>query len=141
MDKEMLMIVAMGLGGIMFAVGGTGFKWVRRWVLPIALGILAKIGGKSWQKCLAFTTSLIVTLHLPYGEKTSYIIKFLVFSAIFGSTCFLGWTYWQATGIVVTFLLFKISNTKWGQNVVFHKVWEFLTGSLIGITVASLMWR
>ena len=139
MDKEMLMILAMACGGTLFAIGGTGFKWARRYILPLVLGILTKIGGKSWHKCLAFMASLMVALHLPYGEKTPYIVKFLVFSAMFGSTCFLGWSWWQAMGILATFILFKISNTRWGQNIVFHKAWEFITGSLIGITIASLI--
>jgi len=140
-NKEILMIIAMGAGGILFALGGMGFKFLRRFVLPVILAIVAKLGGKPWKKCLAFMGSLIVAMHLPYGEKTPSIIKLLTFSAMFGATCFLGWTIWQAIGIIVTFFLFKASNSNWGKNIVFHKAWEFITGALLGLVVSSLIGR
>ena len=36
---EMIYIVMMGLSVMLFALGGTGFKWARRFLLP---GLLAK---------------------------------------------------------------------------------------------------
>ena len=36
-SNEPLMIVSMGLGGVLFAFGGTGYKWARRFVMPVAL--------------------------------------------------------------------------------------------------------
>ena len=39
--NEILMIAAMATGGILFPLGGTGYKWARRFVMPFALtGIL-----------------------------------------------------------------------------------------------------
>jgi hypothetical protein len=141
MDKELLMIAAMSISGCLFAIGGTGFKWARRYLLPVCLGILAIIGGNPWHYALAMTLCLIGSLSLHYGERTNFALKTIVFMAIFGSTAWLGFSYWQIIGVVTALILFKLSNIKWTQNIVFWKAWEFITGSLIGITVASLMWR
>lgn len=42
--NEILMIVAMGSGGVLFALGGTGFKWARRFVLPPVLTLILYFG-------------------------------------------------------------------------------------------------
>ena len=139
MNKEMLMIIAMGTGGICFSLGGTGFKWVRRFLLPAILAILTILGGILWWKALAMGGCLIAALCLPYGKKTPYPVKFLVMCSYFASTLWLGFSYWQAIGLAIAIILFKLSNTKWTQNIVFWKAWEFITGSLIGITVSSLL--
>ena len=141
MNSEYLMIISMGLGGIMFAIGGTGFKWLRRFLLPVCLGIIAIIGGNQWYYSLAMTLCLMLSLSLPYGERTSYALKTLVFMAIFGSTLWLGFSYWQIISVVVALGLFKLSNMKWTANIIAWKIWEFITGSLLGITVASLIRR
>jgi len=141
MDKELLFIICMGSGTILFPLGGLHFKWLRRFLLPIILGIVSLMGGINPLHTLYFTLALILALHLGYGEKVLTTIKFLVFCAIFGSTCFLGWSYWQIISVVITFILFRISNTKWGQNIVFHKFWEGCVGFLLGTCVASLIGR
>lgn len=148
MSKELLMLMAMSISGTLFALGGTeispkikGQKWLRRYLLPVLLGIVAYIGGKSLQNSLYFATSLSVSLHLPYGERTPYWIKTIVFISIFSSSLWLGFTLWQIISPILVIILFKISNAKWGQNIIFWKAWEFITGSLVGITVANLLAR
>lgn len=136
---EWLMILCMALGGTLFAIGGTGFKWVRRWILPISLGIVAWICGLNAFKCLLGAISLIISLSLPYGEKVPHIAKIGVFSAIYASTLWFGFSWWQPVGILVCFTLFRISNTKWGQNIVMHKIWEFTTGAMLGIIMANII--
>ena len=110
MNKEMLMIIAMGTGGICFSLGGTGFKWARRFLLPAILAILAILGGILWWKALAMGGCLIVALCLPYGDKIPYPVKFLVMCSYFVSTLWLGFSYWQAIGLAIVIILFKLSN-------------------------------
>lgn len=138
---ETLQLVVMAVSAILFSIGGMGLKWVRRWVLPIFLGLVTYQIPTIRQNVPYFALSLIIALYLGYGEKIPTLVKFGVFCAIFGSTLWLGFTWWQPISVILTFLLFRISNTKWGQNIVFHRVWEFLTGAFLGITVASLLTR
>jgi len=43
-SNEILMIACMGTGGILFAIGGTGYKWARRYVMPILLTVFLWLG-------------------------------------------------------------------------------------------------
>jgi hypothetical protein len=141
MDKELLQIIAIGTSVILFMLGGYKWKWLRRYLLPFTLGVISVLGGYNVLKASLMTICLSISLHLPYGEKTPYWIKALTFIAIFGSTLWLGFTYWQIIGAVLALVLFKISNTKWGENIVFWKAWEAITGGLIGITISNLIGR
>jgi hypothetical protein len=85
------------------------------------------------------TLCLSGALCLPYGEKTPYWLKILVFGAIFGSTAWLGFSIWQIIGVILALGLFKISNTKWGEHIIFWMAWSAITFGLLGITVASLI--
>ena len=140
-DKELLQIISMTISGLLFSLGELKYKWLRRYLLPVCLGILALIGGNPWHYTLAMTLCLIGALCLPYGERTSYPLKTLVFMAIFGSTAWLGFSYWQIISPLIVLALFKLSNWKPTANIFFWKAVEFITGGLLGITVASLMWR
>lgn len=42
--NELLMIVVMAVSGSLFAFGGTGYKWARRYVMPAALTALLSFG-------------------------------------------------------------------------------------------------
>jgi hypothetical protein len=78
-------------------------------------------------------------LCLPYGERTPYWLKFLVFCTYFACFVWMGFSWWMVIGPAVIFGLFKVSNTQWGQNIVFWRVWEAVTALLIGITAASFI--
>ena len=136
---EWLMIACMGIGGVGFAVGGTGFKWVRRYLMPLLLGGIALISGIIWWKCLAMAVSMIVALSLPYGDRTPYWLKFIVFMTYPASTLWLGLSWWQPITALVCFGVFCLSNWKPTENTFVWKICEFIMGSSIGITVASLI--
>jgi hypothetical protein len=82
---------------------------------------------------------LIGAFCLPYGEKTPYWGKFLVGCAFVLPTAILGFSWWQVITPAAFIGMFKLSNTNWAENMFFWKAVEFITGSLIGITVASLV--
>ena len=102
------MIAAMGSGGILFALGGTGFKWARRFVLPAALGTIAFFGGIIWWRCLAYWFTQTGTLHLGYGEKLPYWRKAATAVAYTLPSLFLGFTFWQIVFPAVFLVLFKL---------------------------------
>ena len=139
MDKELLMIIAMGSGGILGALGGYRWKWLRRFVLPGILGSIALIAGNPALQCLYMTIGLIIAFCLPYGERTPYPVKFLVGCAFVAPTLFLGFSIWQIITPVAFIVMFKLSNmTKWAGSFSW-KIVEFITFALVGITVANLI--
>ena len=138
-NPEYLMIIAMGGGGILGAVGGTGWKPARRFLLPALLGTVAILAGCIWWKCLIMAVGMVGAFSLPYGEKTPYWLKFLVGCAFVLPTAILGFSVWQIITPIIFIILFWISNTKWGQFVVKWKIWEFIVFSLVGVTVASFI--
>lgn len=141
MDKELIMIIVISSSVFLGMLGGYTAKWTRRFLLPVILGSLAMLGGFPLYKAGAMTLCLIGSLCLPYGERVNYWIKTLVFMAIFGSTLWLGFTPWQIISPILAVILFKISNTKWGQNIIFWKAFEAITFLLLGLTVSSLIGR
>jgi hypothetical protein len=136
---EYWMIAAMGLGGICFAIGGTGWKPARRFLLPIILGFVALFNGFSWQMCLGYALTQSIVLCLPYGERTPYWAKFLVFLSYPLPSLFFGFTWWQPITAVVCFGCFCFSNWKPTAQTFFWKACEFIMGASIGITVAALI--
>ena len=139
MNPEWLMIVSMGIGGILFAVGGTGPKWVRRYVMPFALGVTAYFAGIELWRCIAFWLTLTGTLHLGYGEKLPYWRKALTFIAYVLPTLFIGFTPWQPTAVLIMLGLFALSNWKLSADMFVWKICEFLMGSSLGIILAHLI--
>lgn len=137
--KEWLMIASMGLSGTLFAIGGTGFKPARRFILPFILGLIAFLGGVLWWKCLIVWGGLTGAFCLPYGSKTPYWLKFLVGITFILPTLALGFTIWQIITPIAFILMFFLSNWKNTANEFTWKIVEFLTGTLIGVTIARLI--
>ena len=59
MNKELLQIIAMTSGGLLGALGGYRWKWMRRYLLPVVLGLVALLGGFAWWRCLIMSGLLI----------------------------------------------------------------------------------
>lgn len=138
-NHEWLMIVAMGAGGVLFAAGGTGFKWARRFVLPVVLTVVAGVSGIIWWKCALYWVAQTGTLHLGYGEKLPYWRKALTFVAYVIPTLILGFSWWQLITPILMLGLFKLSNMKWSSNIFVWKVCEFIYGATIGIIVSTVI--
>lgn len=139
MNKEWLMIVAMGSGGILGAIGGTGFKPARRFILPTVLAALALLAGVIWWKCLILCLGLMIAFCLPYGSRTPYWGKFLVGCTFILPTAALGFSWWQVFTPVIFILMFILSNWKPTASIFFWKAVEFITFALVGVTVSSLI--
>ncbi len=129
----------MSSGGVLGVLGGFRWKWLRRFVLPLILGVVGLMAGVIWWKCLLMTIGFIGAFSLPYGEKTPYWLKFLVGCAFIAPTLLLGYSVWQVITPIVFIIMFKLSNTKLTANIFFWKAVEFISFGLVGVTVASLI--
>lgn len=139
MNNEWLMILCMGFGGTCFAIGGTGPKWVRRIVLPILFGVISLVGGVVWYRCLIYSITQYGMLTLGYGESLPIWRKVITAIAYILPTLILGFSFWQIIFPISFILMFKLSNTKITANLFVWKIVEFLTGSLLGVTVAHIL--
>lgn len=136
---EWLMIACMSAGGLLGAIGGTGFKPARRFILPIILGALAFLGGYEAWRCLVMAVGMIAALALPYGERTPYPVKFLVGCAFVAPTLVLGFSAWQVITPVAFIAMFKLSNSNRTAAAFSWKIVEFVTFAFVGVTVANLI--
>lgn len=139
MNKEMLAIVCMGSGVTLFALGGTGFKWARRFLLPAILAGMALLSGFSWQSCLGYGLAQAITLCLPYGERTPYWLKAVVFISYSLPSIFFGFTFWQIFLVAGCFGLFVLSNWDKSASSFPWKICEAGIGFLLGATISALI--
>ena len=143
--NEWLQILMMSLGGILFAAGGThipevgGQKWLRRFVLPIALGGIAFWAGIEYWRCIGMAIGLCVGFHLPYGERTPYWSKALTACMFTAPTLFLGFSWFQIATPIAFLAMFYLSNTHYWGRLFAWKICEFLTGVYIAVTIVSLI--
>ncbi len=136
---EWLMIAALTLSGSCFAIGGTGFKWVRRYILPILLGVCCFFAKIALWKIGCFVVSLSVILHLGYGERTPYLLKAAIFSG-YGLACaWLGFSWFIIISPLLIIALFYLSNNKLTSSIFVWKICEFLMGTYIGCIVANII--
>jgi hypothetical protein len=137
--KEPLMMAAIGISPILFMLGGFRWKWLRRYVLPILLGIIAYLAQFPILNCLGYALGLAIALCLPYGERTPYWLKFVVLCAFSAPSLLLGFTAWQIVTPIVLIALFKLSNLSETSGFVPWKIWEGVAGGLVGITLSALI--
>jgi hypothetical protein len=145
MSGELYIIVCAVLGSLLFPLGGTdipffgrGFKWIRRELLPIAWATLAFTAGLEWWRCVGLAIGLDVAFRLPYGERTKYWLKAVVFSAYSLPTLFLGFNIWQLTSPAY-FLLFVLSNWKPTERMFNWVTACAIIGGMLGVTIGNLI--
>lgn len=138
MNKEMLMIISMGAGGILGCLGGFRWKWLRRYLLPVIFAIIAIIGGFEVGKALLMALGLIIAYSLPYGESTPYFLKVGVSICHILPFLAIGFSFWMVLYPFVFMGLFWLSN-KLPLKELSWKICEFIFFSIQGIILASLI--
>ena len=142
---EWVWIAVMIWCGALFAAGGThiegpgGQKWLRRYLLPIGLAILAYFLGLVWWKCLVFLALSIASLSAGYGTNSPYWKKILVFTSYGLPSLVIGFSWWVVITPVLLTLGFMASNWKPLASTVFWKSWEFLAGVLVAFCYIGAM--
>lgn len=138
--SEWVMIGLMGAGALCWPIGGTGFLPVRRFLWPGLAAILLVFGHVPLLTAAVVGLTILVTCILPYGDRTPWPVKWLVFTSYGLPVCWLDWQFglwWTlGCGIVLTGLMLLSHR----YNRVTHKVWEFTAGALqaIGIVLGAL---
>jgi len=146
MNQELIFILMATLSGGLFALGGTGnFKFAskawRRYALPICLAVLLVLLGIHTWRILVSMALLCAFLHLGYGDKTSWLVRILVFtsygipSILVGKGGFLHFNWWVAIIPLVLTVGFLASRFKPLQTTVFWKSWEFFAGTMIACSL------
>lgn len=133
------MIVCMTSGVLLFALGGWKWKWMRRFLLPGILGIMAFISGFPVILCVAYAVAQAITLCLPYGERTPYWIKALVFTSYALPSFLFGFCVWQIFLVLGCFGLFALSNWDKSASSFPWKICEAGMGFLLGATISALI--
>ena len=144
MNPEWFIITAGVLGALMFPAGGTdingtGYKFIRRELLPLCWAGLALLAGIEIWRCLAMAIAFDVVFRLPYGDRTSSWMRFLVFMAYPLPSLFLGFNIWQVFAGGLCFLFWVLSNWKPTERAFSWVVSCLLIGSILGITVGQLI--
>jgi len=134
------------ISAALFAIGGTGYKWARRFILPLFLAGICAINGVSWWQYLLYGGLSVAAFCLPYGsgiEKWGkvweWVLRFLVLCSFFAPMLFVGFSWWIVVSPCILYLMFWISRAKWGEQFVVWKIWELTAGFLIGITLGGLL--
>lgn len=134
---EWVFILMMTSSVALFSIGGTGFKWARRFVLPAVLsGCLMWLGVSWWQSLLA-GGGLIVAFVLPYGSVSvpSYLFKFLVGCTYGLPSLIIGYSIWVFIVPVMFTLVFWLSNWKYTAKAFTWKICEAFFGFLVACSL------
>jgi len=139
MNKELLQIISMTFGGLLFSLGGYRWKWLRRFCLPFVLAAVAYISNFPLHKVVLLMIGLMFAFSLGYGERKPYSIKMLVGICFILPTLLLGYTIWQLITPILWIIMFRLSNWRPLANQFYWKMCEFMTGALIGVTIGALI--
>jgi len=79
---EWIIISMVTLSTVLYAIGGTGFKWARRFVMPVVLGVGAFLLGAGFLRSFIFLILTSGAMHLGYGEGSGWIKRILTMLAM-----------------------------------------------------------
>lgn len=136
MSGEYAMIIGMCAGGTLFAVGGTGYKWARRFLLPAIWALLCFIMGFNLIKCCLIFAGYAAVFSLGYGESKPYWYKMLVGISYGLPSLVLGFSVWNILIPLIFISLFVLSNTKNTAKDFPWKICEFIFGAVTAFPVA-----
>ena len=133
--NELILKLFPTLTSALFSIGGTGYKWLRRFGIPIACFLLTH--------SIIISVLLCIGLHLPYGDslnklgKWAWLTRMLIISTYYMPFLLLGFNMWCFISLAVSICLFRASNTAWGSKLCPWWVVEPIMGFLIGITATT----
>lgn len=134
--QELLYIAIMGLSVILFALGGTGFKWARRFLLPSLLGVCLYFIGVNIIQILLSMGILCGAMCLGYGESTNWPLKFFVGVSYAMPSLILGYSLWVFIVPVAFIAMFFLSN--WDATKKSF-TWKLVEGAYGFLIAASLI--
>jgi hypothetical protein len=133
--KEWIMILMGVLGVGLFAAGGTGYKWMRRYLMPALFFPCLMLLGVTWWVAAIACGILMGVLTLGYGESTPWWLKALVGISYAIPSLVIGWSWWAVIVPVVFIVLFMLSNWSKTADSFTWKVVEMQYGLVIAISL------
>jgi hypothetical protein len=128
--NEFVQIAVIACSVALFALGGTGFKWMRRYVLPVCLGLVGAFLSSWWQG-LGYALTLCAFLCMGYGERASWWYRLAIFTGYGAVSLWFGFSYWLIVTPCACMGLFWVSNWKPTANSFTWKTCEAAFGFLI----------
>ena len=126
---EPLIIMLIASGVLCWMVGGTGAKWVRRFLWPAIVASVLGISGQTWGSSIMVSFFVALSATLPYGDRTPRWLRSAVFLAVASPGLLLNLKIWPFVLIAWVLLMGAfIASRKW--NWFTHKIWEGFTGFL-----------
>ena len=138
---EPLIIGILGSGGILWAIGGTGFKWARRFLLPVLYATVVFASGGSLLTCIWIGAATVAVNVLPYGDRTPPLIRWLVILLHNAPCLAINLMAWPVV-LVASALSIGLFQATRKFNFITHKIWEFGAGFLqASCIVVSILMR
>lgn len=135
----------------LWALGGGGALWIRRWGVPVAIALAALSLGLPWLNVALSLIALVLISSLPYGDGVRQVMGHFYFTIPYAYSFFCLLAVYplarrkthQQTAILFTFL----SSLLYGTVVLlvnfYHlPAWTFcemLLGALIGLSAAKII--
>ena len=146
-NQELVSIIMMGLGVVLWPLGGFRWKGFRRILLPIFIGICLLFYPLSWWRCLLTCFILFIAAILPYGDRTPWLIpnkhgsKFTTALILALPSFVIGLTWWQFITPIIFLTTFLLSNFHETEKDFRWKICEGLTGLTIICTIIAALQR
>lgn len=143
--NEWLQILMLCSGGVLFAAGGThipkwgGQKWLRRFILPLVIGVICYFSGLALWRLVGMCIGLCIAFHLGYGSRTPYWMKAITAAMFTLPTLFIGFSWFQLLTPICFLSMFYLSNTPYWGKYFTWKIVEFLVGVFICATIVQLV--
>jgi len=134
---EIIYILMMVLGVGLFALGGTGFKWMRRFLMPIALGGCLYYLGVNIIQVIISMGILCGAMCLGYGQNFPWWVKFLVGCSYMAPSLVIGFSLWVFIVPVVFIVLFLLSNWQETEKSFTWKIVECAFGFIISASLIA----
>ena len=106
--NEFAWILIPPIGALCFSIGGTGYKWVRRFLGPILIAALLYIFGVPAWQTVVFGGSSAAVFSLGYGDSKNWLVRALV-GIVYGLTILSLGPIWVAPLI----MLFVFTGQMW----------------------------
>jgi hypothetical protein len=135
--KEWIIILMGGLGAALFAIGGTGYKWVRRYLMPILFIPCLYLLGVSLISSIISCALLALFMTLPYGITTPWWGKALVGISYAVPSLVIGYSLWVYIVPIIFLGLFVLSSWQKTAKSFTWKVVELSYGFIIAMSLVQ----
>lgn len=110
---ELTIILMTGFSTVLFAIGGTGHKWARRYVIPMIFAGGLTVSGVPLSAVISSCGLLVIALCLPYGDSVPKRYQRTLTGVVFSiPSLTVGFSIWAVVLTVVTPVLFALSQHK-----------------------------